>query len=718
MQKLVNGLVLFALVMSITFPLMAAEEGLVGHWKFDDIRVERRELEMVRGETFLPKEVFGFVKNSVNDTESDLNGKYFKQVEGVQGGAVLLDGNTAYIQIDADDDDEDKDDVPRVSGDFSVEAWIAMGAYPNNVCPIVDNQRDPAEGYYNGYFFGLDALGRLILRIATKGRDEQIVGTITIPLYTWTHVAGSYSPEQGLKIYLNGKLIGSRKPDYAFTPSQERVNLLIGKSRAPQRPYGTIRPYGTKPYDMFYDGLIDEIKIFDLELTSKQIENSYDNLKPDFKPDLPERVMPTGPLKAEVFTAVATNLKFYEAYDALWHVDKGCDVIVRFDQYPCEFVFWKGANYQAHLVTEQGFWFNNGFNEGWNEHGSCEPMSDKQARHSYVKILEKNEARVVVQWRYALVDNWYKFAFFDPATDRGDWTNETYYIYPDMVAVREDVLLSNAPRAEHEWQESMVVPGPGQAPADLLEFAALTLGNDNGEFHTYSWEHETPPHLPPLPKNPNIQLVNMSSKYKPFSILRPEDKPSIDVYSGEIRREVSVFPWWNHWPVAQKPTDGRWAQFADRPSHSSLSHWFWGEYAMSDRSMTKLMLTGMTDKSAEDLLPLARSWYNYPKIKGPENLKAAYDQTQRAYIITPDNNADDLEFRIEASNESPAINPAFVISDWGLKNVELELNGEKIERGKNFRFGKIDKLDGADLVVWIQFESNESFQIKIIPRNM
>jgi len=68
---------------------MAAEEGLVGWWKFDDIRVERRELEMVRGETFLPKEVFGFVKNRINNIESDLNGKFFKQVKGVSGGAVL-----------------------------------------------------------------------------------------------------------------------------------------------------------------------------------------------------------------------------------------------------------------------------------------------------------------------------------------------------------------------------------------------------------------------------------------------------------------------------------------------------------------------------------------------------------------------------------------------------------------------------------------------------
>jgi hypothetical protein len=526
MKKYFLKMMMTLFILCLSFPLFGQKVGLVAHWKFDNIRVELKELKMVRGETFLPREIFGYVKNSVDGKEGDYNGKFLKQNKGVKGGAVLMDGNTAYIQLM-------EDDVPRVKGDFSVEAWIAMGAYPNNVCPIVDNQRDPAEGYYNGYFFGLDARGRLILRIATDGQDEQVVGTQTIPLFTWTHVAGTYSPKAGLKIYINGKHAGSQKPDFAFTPAQEQVSLLIGKSRAPQRPYGTIRPYGTKPYDMFFDGLLDELKIYNTALSSSQIKKSFSGLKPG-KPDLPKRVMPTGPLAADVFTAVNTNLKYYDAYDALWHVDKGCDVVVRFDQYPCEFVFWKGANYQAHLVTEKGFWFNNGFNEGWNEHGSCEPMSDKQARHALVKVLEKNDARVVVQWRYALVDNWYQFAFYDPATSRGDWTNETYYIYPDMVAVREDVLLSNAPRAEHEWQESMVVPGPGQKPEDLLEYEALILGNDKGEFHTYSWEHKTPPGLPQEPKNPNMQLINMKSKYKPFSILRPEDDPSIDVYAGEI----------------------------------------------------------------------------------------------------------------------------------------------------------------------------------------
>jgi hypothetical protein len=697
---------LFFILMLLILSFQLCSQNLVGYFAFDNVRTELREMEMVRGETFLPRELFGFILNSVDKVESDLSGKYFKQVKGVKAGAVLLDGITAFITV--------KDEnVPRIENDFSVEAWIAMGAYPNNLCPIVDNQRDPAEGYFNGYFFGLDAMGRIVFRIATNGRDEQVVGKETIPLYKWTHIAGTYSDKNGLKIYLNGKLAGSYKPDYKFTPAQEGVNLLVGKSRQLQRPYGTIRPYGTKPVAVFYDGLIDEIKIYNNELSDKDVKKFYSSGNSDIVPDLPKRVMPTGPLKAEWFGAVNTDLKYYEAYDALWHVDKGADVVVRFDEAPCEFVFWKGSNYQAHMVNDKGYWFNNGFNEGWNEHGSCEPMSDKQTRHSHVKILENNDARVVVQWRYALVDNWYMFSFYDPATGWGDWTNETFYIYPDMIAVREDVLLSNAPRAEHEWQESMVVPGPGQRPDDLLEFAALTLGNIKGEFHTYSWEHKTPPHLPPSPKNPCIQLVNMKSDYKPFSILRPQDNPTIDVYSGEIRRDVCVFPWWNHWPVAQNPTDGRYAMFADKPSHSSLSHWFWDAYEVSERSMTKLMLTGFTNKKAEELLPLAKGWSNPPTVEADNHIKVNYNQAQRAFEIETKDNEEKIIFDIVATENSPLLNPAFVIKNWGTADIKVEINGNEIPRGKDFRYGFNHKIDGTDLISWLRYESADRVNVSI-----
>ena len=71
--------------------------------------------------------------------------------------------------------------------DFTIEAWVALGAYPTHVCPIVDNKIDSDIGYHNGYSFNIDALGRLSFLVATDGKTEELVANETLPLNQWTH---------------------------------------------------------------------------------------------------------------------------------------------------------------------------------------------------------------------------------------------------------------------------------------------------------------------------------------------------------------------------------------------------------------------------------------------------------------------------------------------------------------------------------------------------
>jgi len=205
----------------------------------------------------------------------------------------------------------------------------------------------------------------------------------------------------------------------------------------------------------------------------------------------------------------------------------------------------------------------------------------------------------------------------------------------------------------------------------------------------------------------------MKSEYKPFSILRPQDNPHIDVYSGEIRRDISVFPWWNHWPTAQKPTDGRWAMADDKPAHGSLSHWFWDEYKVTEKSMTKLMLTGFTNKKIEELAPLGRSWYSPPKVSTSSAIDVVYNQAERCFDISMKEKKNELSFEIKASEASPVLNPAFVIRDWGNSDITLEINGKAVNKGKDFRVGHRQKLDGRDLVSWLRFESTETVKVAI-----
>ena len=286
-----------------------------------------------------------------------------------------------------------------------------------------------------------------------------------------------------------------------------------------------------------------------------------------------------------------------------------------------------------------------------------------------------------------------------------------------MVGVRKDMLLSNAPNAAHEWKESIMVMGPGQRPDEVLKLAALSLANTTGDSFTYSWEHETPPFLPKEVPDPTIQTVNTQSKYHPFSAIRPQDEDYMDIYAGEVRREVCVFPWWNHWPVAPRPTDGRYAMFADRASHASLSHWNWKAYETTDASMTKIMLNGLTDKTVDELVPLVKSWSNPPELEVVEGdfENDGYDAAELAFHLTSEDGAEPLTMEIEASEESPVIDPAFVVNNWGYSEADLEVNGRRVERGKDFRVGHRERLEGTDLIVWFRLETTEPVTVSLTP---
>jgi hypothetical protein len=139
--------------------------------------------------------------------------------------------------------------------------------------------------------------------------------------------------------------------------------------------------------------------------------------------------------------------------------------------------------------------------------------------------------------------------------------------------------------------------------------------------------------------------------------------------------------------------------------------------------MTKIMLNGLTDKAAAELVPLAQSWAKPAQLKlkkgllGSAFVDEGYDPTERAYQLACKRRGkpSTLEFELACSKDSPAVNPAFVVKNWGAKAVALKINGKKVKRGEDFRFGYQDAIEGSDLVVWIKAESTKSVKITLSP---
>jgi hypothetical protein len=646
---------------------------------------------------------------------------------GVSGTALQFDGYTSSVTLPASQ-------APKITEALTLEGWVAIGAYPWSWTPIVQQCDDVPEelqarrgqGRGNqvglekendvGYFLGIDGLGHPGLKVKVGDTWEELVSERYLERRQWYHIAGTYDKETGaMSLFVDGKLAGQKtvaKADIVLS----NKDIKIGKGK-PRRPIRQVRANTLFIDDYSFDGLIDEVRIYDVALNSAQVRQSYYRFKPVYSivenPDMAPRVLPAGENRSE-FGAYYTHLKFYETWDNMWRFGDYPDVVVEFDASPTKFVFWRGTGYIPMLVNEKGYWYSNEFNETWSKsggHGCQEPMSDKESYYNHVRIIENTPARVVVQWRFPLVDVLHVIANYDDRTGWGDWSDWYYTIYPDGVAVKTMHLWTNGER-NHEWQESMAILGPDQHPEQVLEIEpTLLLADLEGRVDAYNWIDGPPGKVDY--DNKKIHVVNYRADYDPYTIADIKDG---NVYSGEVT-DYAVFPTWNHWPVGQIPSDGRYASFPDRTSHCSLTHIKMPVYkeAFGDRPFyEKLMLEGMSNKSPDALVPLAKSWFHPAKIQDISGgMDAEYDQAQRAYVMTASSGK--ISFNLAASPKSPIVNPCFVVKRWNDQaDAQVTVNGKVLRKGPGLRQGTTFDTDGNLMeIIWLQMETEEPITIEL-----
>ena len=215
------------------------------------------------------------------------------------------------------------------------------------------------------------------------------------------------------------------------------------------------------------------------------------------------------------------------------------------------------------------------------------------------------------------------------------------------------------------------------------------------------------------------QVMNLKSKQRHFVI--GETGAHWKPFGFGVREGFSTMPCWNHWPVAQLPNDGRVTPVADRPSSTCLGTLFPVKHK-TDRPdlMLGRNLYGMTGKPPRELAVLARSW-NFPaelRLAGSAFERLGYDKNQRAYVLARKPAVENaaLAFTLAGNSKSPVLNPAFIVKHWGNANVRLTLEGKPVPRGKGFRFGHRQTLEGTDLIVWIEAGSQASLSFRFEPQ--
>ena len=665
---------------------------LIAEWNFNNIE-DRFALDIVSG-----------IKDRIDG--------HFKVVDGVVGKAIKCDGFTTSISRDGDE-------APRITGPFTIQAWVAPQAYPWNWCAVYNQEYHKQRGI----FFGIDAEGRVGLHAAVARQWRECLSEDKIPFMKWSLITATFDPDSGLKVFIDGKLAGQMKIQGNLLYDRE-FEMQIARNHKLTVPSSLNRAgFVRVPASYSFDGIIDELKITGRVLSNDEIRDYYLQTKPEAEPQLIWRKLPHIPIENTEFGAFYTKLKYDADWDRLWRDDQYPDIVVTFPDKKYSMVFWKGTNYNMNLVTENGRWIADQSAETFGEMGCMEHMSDKQNRYSHVRIIENSDTRVVVHWRYALTDIAYQIANTDPVTNWGDWVDEYYTIYPDGIAIRHFIVHGEG-EDEYSITEPALLGNPGEKPEDNIDLAAVTLANIRGEISTHSYE-TWPTDEEGLFKNAVddavISVINLKSKSKPFYIY--EHGTRISPYGGGVREvdyRLSKFHWRNHWPVSQVPSDGRFVLANDRVTSSAItSPEPVKKLRNIDNSVEGRFIMGISDRPVKELIPFAKFWLSPPtiKIENSNYSLEGFNKNDRAYHISKNiENAGELKFIVDANPDSPLVNPVFIIDNWGNYNLNFFVNGTEINSKNLIRYSVQRTLKEQNLIVWLEINSIEGIEISMIPK--
>ena len=670
---------------------------------------------------------------------------YHDLVDGVAGKALMFDGYTTRITLPAESG-------PKVDQGLTVQAWVALGAYPWNWTPIATQEKTISRNEQKkdsswpdtiipgekqaGWFCGIGPRGQFALMVAVDGKWRQCISDdFVFPRQQWVHAAATYDPKTGADLYINGKKIKTLELNGPIDRAD--VDLMIGMNREQRKQSHPVRPFATLPTWFALDGIIDDLTLVPSATTAYLPDAELKPADPAFEP----RVMPSGPDSDAPFGAYYHQLKYYKQWDRLWPVGSDPDIVIRFDNSPVKVVFWRGTRYGPAWVTENGLWMGDQSIENFNgEDGCIEHMLDPHCRFSHVRIIESSPARAVVHWRYCPVAANGRHSQVDSISGWADWVDEYYFFYPDQVGMRKVVLHT---QGHFLWPEEVIgLCHPGQRPEDVVELSALKLVNLKGQSHTYTWAEKSPKirtsneHKDYIdfggsPQDPGdttyedadedqpvIVMVNTKSKHRPFQVVEPDSWMAI--FGIERRPGVSHFPWWNHWPVSQLPSDGRYCQAPDRASSFSLAWASPRQHQGEDRTFWWAWMYGMTDKPAESQVPLAASWLHAPKLRvtGKGYAGGAYQAQERCYHIASDHpeNTAPIILNFDASEQSPVHNIPLVIENFRAGGLQVKVNGEALKSREDYRVGNRTRLDQPGVVLFIETEARKPVTVEITRR--
>ncbi|WP_163538687.1 GH32 C-terminal domain-containing protein [Gracilibacillus sp. YIM 98692] len=200
--------------------------------------------------------------------------------KGVSGPALLFDGYSTWISSDAP-----KFHIPK--GSLTLEAWVAPRAYEwgqdGKLSSIVSYHNRPI---HQGFHLGMFRHGSWSFQMGNGNEWFEVWADKQhkLPKNEWSHIVAVFDQQKNeVVIYRNGEIAGRKEvpPNTSMVPADHE--LRIGKNNEPAKI--------SEVFDAsMFNGLIDEVKIYDRPLQQHEITQIFNNQKEqglaDPKPEL------------------------------------------------------------------------------------------------------------------------------------------------------------------------------------------------------------------------------------------------------------------------------------------------------------------------------------------------------------------------------------------------------------------------------------------------
>ena len=175
---------------------------------------------------------------SLSNTVWAANGKF--------GSALSFNGSSARVNV------ADSASL-HISSGMTLEAWVRPSAIGDWRTVILKER----TGYYAGALYASTDTNRPSAHVFTAG-DHEIRGPSQVPVGVWTHLAATYSGTT-LALYVNGAQVASAPAAGALASHT-----------------GPLRIGGNAIWGEYFNGLIDEVRVYNRALTASEVQADMD----------------------------------------------------------------------------------------------------------------------------------------------------------------------------------------------------------------------------------------------------------------------------------------------------------------------------------------------------------------------------------------------------------------------------------------------------------